>query len=293
MPRLSNSDLKPSDKYMLKAFSEAEGISRVFNANLGALSGSAEQSLDGIPCTAAAAAAASSATDGDPAPQKRSPAATPRRDRVDVFRRWACETFGKQDGEGTVLDVAGGKGDLSWLLANADGMDAVVCDPRPVDHSKLERRASWLHARLVEGRETIESLTAQHGPQGALAKLQVSQLKPPFRQPGHLQVYFDHFLGEALERADKAEARTEEWSRFWELARKRADEAATPQHHQPAHLVERRREERGREKDKTQEKAKAGQEEAESDADAALRILLGARLLLAFHPDEAVRFFIS
>ena len=51
-----------------------------------------------------------------------------------------------------VLDVAGGKGDLAWLLANADGADAVVADPRLTDHSKVAR-ASRDRFMLLRSRE--------------------------------------------------------------------------------------------------------------------------------------------
>lgn len=36
-----------------------------------------------------------------------------------------------------------GKGDLSWLLVNADAADAVVVDPRVTDHTKISRTAMW------------------------------------------------------------------------------------------------------------------------------------------------------
>ena len=39
---------------------------------------------------------------------------------------------------------AGGKGNLPWLLKNADGIDAVVVDPRVTDHSKIIRSAQYL-----------------------------------------------------------------------------------------------------------------------------------------------------
>ena len=63
------------------------------------------------------------------------PLPVPRRDRVATFRDFVLQTF--PNVSGVVLDVAGGRGDLSWLFANADGIDAVVVDPRPTDHRKI------------------------------------------------------------------------------------------------------------------------------------------------------------
>ena len=245
---------------------EAEEISRAFNSDLGTERGSA--------CAASASSRVGK---------------TPRRDRVDVFRRWALKVFGNDTLSGTVLDVAGGKGDLSWLLANAEeSARAVVCDPRPVDHTKLERRASWLYSRLVNEGETLESLTSKYGPQGALSNFPLERLKKPFRQPLHLQVYFDRTLGKALEEAeawasggDRASnfGKREQWIQYWKDARAKANAAKVPLHHQPAQLVAERARETG--------KASASSSLSD-DADAALDVLLSAKLLLAFHPDEAV-----
>ena len=63
--------------------------------------------------------------------------------RAAVFQRWLLATFareldaaavGEGEGEGAataaVLDVAGGRGELSFLLRNLNGVDAIVFDPR-------------------------------------------------------------------------------------------------------------------------------------------------------------------
>ena len=74
-----------------------------------------------------------------------SPVIMGRRFRVFVFRKWLLSTFGLDlMKSGAVLDVAGGKGDLSWLLVNADGIDSIVVDPRVTDHTKLVRSAQYL-----------------------------------------------------------------------------------------------------------------------------------------------------
>lgn len=73
--------------------------------------------------------------------------AVPQRERVFAFRDFVLRRFGPQifteSARLPVLDVAGGKGDLSWLLKNADGLDAVVVDPRVTDHTKITRTALW------------------------------------------------------------------------------------------------------------------------------------------------------
>ena len=71
----------------------------------------------------------------------------PQRERVFAFRAFVLRCFGART-EAPVLDVAGGKGDLSWLLKNADGLDAIVVDPRVTDHTKIMRTAMW-HYRML------------------------------------------------------------------------------------------------------------------------------------------------
>lgn len=75
----------------------------------------------------------------------RSTRASSRKNRVDVFRDFLWKTYGTLTGTGcntcllrkgaVILDVAGGKGDLSWLLMNADDVTSVVVDPRTLASS--------------------------------------------------------------------------------------------------------------------------------------------------------------
>ena len=68
---------------------------------------------------------------------------TVRRHRVFLLADFLVNTFGSSYlKQGPILDVAGGKGDLSWVLANAYGLDSIVCDPRVTDHSKLVKAAA-------------------------------------------------------------------------------------------------------------------------------------------------------
>ena len=41
--------------------------------------------------------------------------------------------------KGIILDVAGGKGDLSWLLKNVDGLESIVLDPWRADPNTMSR----------------------------------------------------------------------------------------------------------------------------------------------------------
>ena len=188
------------------------------------------QRMAGLLGTTAAAATATAAA---------SPLAVqfvPRRDRVNCLRDFILEYYSLAYlRSGPVLDVAGGKGDLSWLLRNADGIDAVVVDPRVTDHTKLTRTAQWYADHPDAAREqalaagaaaegavggargsggvgsgctdesggggsegiTNESTGGGGKPGQALARL-APMLQPPWQIPRHLQTYLDAELLSAL-----------------------------------------------------------------------------------------------
>lgn len=60
------------------------------------------------------------------------------RARAAVMARWMTETFRKEDLEKGVLDVAGGRGDLSFELSMTHSLNCTVVDPRPVRLNKCQ-----------------------------------------------------------------------------------------------------------------------------------------------------------
>lgn len=69
-----------------------------------------------------------------------------RRQKIFALREWIRATYDLGACQ-TILDVAGGRGDLSWLLCNVDGVDSVVVDPRPTNHSSLLK--VWFARKLL------------------------------------------------------------------------------------------------------------------------------------------------
>lgn len=181
-----------------------------------------------------------------------------RRHRVYALRDFVTDTF--ELGEGAVvLDVAGGKGDLAWLLRNADGLDAIILDPRIVDHDSMETAVAWL--RDHEGERAARAVPGvpSHQPLAAL----VPSLPAACVPPRHARVHVDDAMVDALRRGGAA------FEAWWAAAGARADaEMATPKlHHQPADF--------GRERARVVSAA---------DAEKSLR---AAELVVGFHPDEA------
>jgi len=68
-----------------------------------------------------------------------------------------------------ILDVAGGKGDLSWLLQNVDGLQSIVVDPRKLaSKSHLLRSVQWLQLHPHESQQRALPHLPTHQPLAAL-----------------------------------------------------------------------------------------------------------------------------
>ena len=71
-----------------------------------------------------------------------------KKHRVYVFRDFLHDNFQSimtRDTDSTlILDVAGGRGDLSWILYNIDGIDSIIADPRIPSHRSLVKSVNFL-----------------------------------------------------------------------------------------------------------------------------------------------------
>lgn len=106
--------------------------------------------------------------------------------RVGVLRRFLLDEFGLErleQGSG-VLDVAGGRGELAFELANLNGIQATVLDPRPLQVSNFVRKfqLGMYHRNL--GKRGVSHVTRK--PTDELVKL------------SHLSLYMDADLVELV-----------------------------------------------------------------------------------------------
>ena len=83
-----------------------------------------------------------------------------------TFRRWLIETYGWEflkkfnnllyllilDFRSPILDVAGGKGEMSFELVNLAGLSCTVVDPRPMSlhHAEKRLKAGIFHRFFLE-----------------------------------------------------------------------------------------------------------------------------------------------
>lgn len=89
---------------------------------------------------------------------------------VYVLRDFLHDNFqsilsGNNNNLATVLDVAGGRGDLSFILSNVDGIHSIIADPRIPNHHRLVKSINFLikhpeqvKLRAVEGLHTSQPL---------------------------------------------------------------------------------------------------------------------------------------
>ena len=79
--------------------------------------------------------------------------------RAAVTATWLMDTFSLLPGHNTVLDVAGGRGDLGFELAAKLGLDCLTVDPRP---AKLKR---WQARYLKKNPDAVRPrhLQDRHG----------------------------------------------------------------------------------------------------------------------------------
>lgn len=93
------------------------------------------------------------------------------RARAAVLASWMTSTFSKQDLANGVLDVAGGRGELSFELSVSHSLNCTVVDPRPVRLNKYQHRR--LSEALVMSKSATEVIEAAQRRQHALERARV------------------------------------------------------------------------------------------------------------------------
>ena len=202
--------------------------------------------------------------------------ASSRKNRVYVFREFLLQTYGIQDDDETpkspsllkkgdvILDVAGGKGDLSWLLCNVDDVHSVIVDPRPSKSDHLLRSVAYLrnHPELIAERSIPGLPTYQ--PLACLVN-QIGDSAESIRKPKNMRILVNEQLVEAVRHYKKCNS-IDDWNLFWNNARKHVRDSY--------------------ESERLEHEIVAENEVSNAET-ALLDILLRVRLIVGFHPDQA------
>lgn len=164
-----------------------------------------------------------------------------------------------------ILDVAGGKGDLAWLLTNVDGFSAVVLDPRKTMHDHIVKSIAYLRShpdealvRSIQNRQTYQPLAS------LLPRLETKELGD-LKSPRHLRLYCDKDLVKAVVESEDDEVETSAWNKCLAKVSKvpLCGNVTLQQQHQ------------------------LQQNEEIDDMKLSLQIIRASRLLVGFHPDQA------
>lgn len=217
--------------------------------------------------------------------------ANSRRNRVFVYRDFLLSTFPQlltNSCSNVVLDVAGGRGDLSWLLHNIDGINSIIADPRLPNHKSLIKSTMFLldhpeeaAVRAVEGLPT-------HQPLATLLPRLMDRCDGNLSSPLHLRMHVDNELVETLMKVcSNTHSQEEEeedmimiWNEYWQKEK---------------HRIESNKTVYGGTAPQTKTQQNNNQDSASSsnrpqqitDARAALNTFKSLDYISGFHPDQA------
>jgi hypothetical protein len=208
-----------------------------------------------------------------------------RKNRIFVFHDFLESTYGIEYlRQGVVLDVAGGKGDLSWLFQNVHLVESVVVDPRATSNAHWIRSVEYLRLHPDESRRRAAPNCPTYQPLAAI----LDRLPSKLRTPRHLRILVDQKLIEALSR-HKATGSVEEWDEYFFKAvsigstaqplmgqasrAKRSTFSCEPSLNATTEPFNDSKRDTGT---------------SIQDAREALAVLLKVRLVVGFHPDQAV-----
>jgi hypothetical protein len=196
--------------------------------------------------------------------QMESTRASSRKNRVYIFREFIWDVYDDYLSKGDiVLDAAGGKGDLSWLLKNVDDVDSVVADPR-VTNNHIVKSVRFLQEHPAEA--TLRAILDRPTYQPLAALMPKLEAKENLLSSRHLRILVDEDLVCAIRSFSRGEANgIETWTLFWNGALEKGLGA------QPL----------GHREDETRSDGEI------TDAKDALGTILSAKLIVGFHPDQA------
>ena len=189
-----------------------------------------------------------------------------RKNRVYVFREFLHRTYGdylKAPGA-VILDVAGGKGDLSWVLCNVDRLNSVVIDPRVTQSKHILRSIQYLREHPEEAKERAIPGLLTYQPLAAIIP-GLEGRGENFEPPQHLRLLVNDDLVTAVQEYQNHKC-TSRWVGFWTKATQRALETHTLGYKEDpgpcsGRIIE--------------------------DSFMALQTILSAKLVVGFHPDQA------
>lgn len=212
-----------------------------------------------------------------------------RKTRVYVFRDWILHKYSCILKPGNViLDCAGGKGDLSFLLSNADEYRSVVLDPRITKNRHIVKSIQYLRDHPEEATKRVVPGLPTYQPLAALLPMFKGKEVAELQCPEHMRILVDKDLVDAVKKLVKSYKREEQddsvgqkWEEYWSQAQLKGKEAT------PLGYKEQE------EKDSCPCDRKDGRGGPIVSAKDAIETILEAKLIVGFHPDQATDYAIE
>ncbi|KAL7566415.1 hypothetical protein ACA910_000898 [Epithemia clementina (nom. ined.)] len=211
-----------------------------------------------------------------------------RKNRIYVFRDFLLKTYGdylnprdsssdrsaiNDNRRPKILDVAGGKGDLSWILNNLDGLDSVIVDPWSSSSDHILRSVRYLRnnphvvaERSIPGLPTYQPL--------ASVLHQIPSDLALIRTPTFIRIRVNDQLVAAVRGYQETQS-LEDWNVYWHNSamQQQANSSGT---RDPAEDEENN--------NNNYERTRSEMANGETFL---LDILFKSRLIVGFHPDQA------
>jgi hypothetical protein len=274
-----------SSGHHIITFSDTKQLDQgeIHNVHSTAVSSTAALSLDD---SQPSASVAKNATESDLVEDadRRSLRLYSKKHRVYIFREFILNTYSDYlasivcTGNTTkaetsiILDIAGGKGDLSWILHNIDNYHSIVVDPRcTVNH--IDKSVEYLRRFPDECKKRSVPNQSTYQPLAALMPI-LEQKNYHTESPFHIRIFVDEELVQVLRSIvmDNPPNRDEIWESYWTKATHRTIDHITPS---------------GKNDFSLDRVTVSESSNTITHSQTALQYILQAKLIVGYHPDQA------
>ena len=239
-------------------------------------------SVDDAPTSVSATTTTTAETEFIDVVDRRSLRLYSKKHRVYMFREFILRTYSdylsaspcgrNETNTSIILDIAGGKGDLSWILHNIDNCQSIVIDPRcTINH--IHKSVEYLRRFPDECKKRSIPHQSSYQPLAALMPV-LEEKDYHMESPLHMRIFVDEELVQVLQSIwmDDTPHRYEQWDIYWTKATQRTIDHITPS---------------GKNDFSLDRVTVSESSNNITHSQTALQYILQAKLIVGYHPDQA------
>lgn len=185
-------------------------------------------------CTVIDTKGKSSEPDGTIINNENSTRALSKKNRIYVLREFLHRIYPSITSHQNpkILDVAGGRGDLSWILKNIDGMNSIIADPRVPNHKRLVKSVKFLLDHPAEAKiRAVEGLPT-HQPLAKFLPRMIDNCRTKRKRdneesvnlnlssPNYMRIHVDDTLVNTIRnislKKDQTDSDKNAWNEYWQ-----------------------------------------------------------------------------